>query len=46
MVDNLLPLLEGRPEILAVYLFGSATRAAAAPRDLDLAVSRFCARGG
>jgi len=38
MVDNLLPLLEGRTEILAVYLFGSAARTAAVPRDLDLAV--------
>ena len=35
---NLLPVLKARPEVLAAYLFGSATRAAAAPRDLDLAV--------
>lgn len=38
MLENLLPSLDGRPEILAAYLFGSASRTASVPRDLDLAV--------
>jgi predicted nucleotidyltransferase len=37
-IAPIIPVLEGRAEILAAYLFGSASRSAAAPRDLDLAV--------
>jgi len=34
----IIPVLESRAEIIAAYLFGSAARAGAAPRDLDLAI--------
>ncbi len=37
-LNKLLPVLENRAEILAVYFFGSAARSMNAPRDLDLAV--------